>query len=77
MVLDTLLMFALCSPLLGRTAKSLLNLKVLSFGLLAACGFAGVLIQSEVMRALWLILLIGVLAMTVWASWKKFRERSA
>lgn len=77
MVLDTLLMFALCSPLLGRTAKSLLNLKVLSFGLLAAGGFIGVLFQSEVMRALWLILLIGALAMTVWASWKKFREPSA
>jgi hypothetical protein len=73
MVLDSFLMFALCSPLLGRTAKSLLNLKVLSFLLLAAGGFVGVLIQSEVMRALWLILLIGVLAMKVWASCKTSR----
>ena len=77
MVLDTLLMFALCSPLLGRTAKSLLNLKVLSFGLVAAGGFVGVLIQSEVMRAIWLLLLIGALATTVWTSWKKSREPSA
>ena len=77
MVVDTLLMFALCSPLLGRSAKSLLSLKVLSLALLAAAGFAGVLFQPPVMRALWVVLLIGALALTLLAAWQALRERSA
>lgn len=77
MVVDTLLMFALCCPLLGRSAKSLLSLKVLGFGLLAAAGFAGVLLQPPVMRALWVVLLIGALALTLLAAWQALRESSA
>lgn len=77
MVVDTVLMFALCSPLLGRPVKSLLNLKVLSLGLLAAAGFAGVLVQPAVMRALWVVLLIGALALTLQASWQALCKRSA
>lgn len=77
MVLDTLLMFALCSPLLGRSAKSLLNLKVLSLALLAAAGFAGVLIQPIAVRVLWVVLMVGASALTLLASWKALRERTA
>lgn len=77
MVLDTLLMFALCSPLLDRSAKSLLTLKLLGLGLLAAAGFAGVLLQPAVMRALWVVLLIGALAFTLLASRQALRERTA
>lgn len=68
MVFDTLLMFTLCCPLLGRSVKNLLNLKVLSFGLLAGTGFAGVLFQPIEIRALWMCLLIGALAMNLLAS---------
>ena len=77
MMLDTALMFVLCSPLLGRSAKSLLNLKVLSLALLAAAGFAGVLIQPIAVRVLWVILIIGASALTLLAPWHAFRERSA
>lgn len=68
MVFDTLLMFTLCCPLLGRSVKNLLNLKVLSFGLLAGSGFAGVLFQPIEIRTLWMCLLIGALAMNLLAS---------
>lgn len=68
MVFDTVLMFTLCCPLLGRSVKNLLNLKVLSFGLLAGTGFAGVLFQPIEIRALWMCLLIGALAMNLLAS---------
>lgn len=77
MVLDTLLMFTLCSPLLGRPAKSLLSLNVLSLALLAAAGFAGVLIQPMAGRVLWVALMIGASAWMLLASSKAGRERRA
>lgn len=76
-VLDTLLMFVLSSPLLGRSAKSLLNLKVLSLALSAAAGFAGVLIQPIAMRITWMILVVGASVFTLLASWKILRDRNA
>ncbi|MBC7490410.1 MAG: oligosaccharide flippase family protein, partial [Glaciimonas sp.] len=77
MVLDTLLMFVLCNPLLGRSVKTFLNLKVFGFGLLAFAGFAGVLFQPMAMRALWVVLLICILAITSLEPWKTYRESRA
>ena len=51
-----------------------MNLKL---ALLAAAGFAGVLIQPIAVRVLWVILMIGASALTLLASWKALRERSA
>jgi O-antigen/teichoic acid export membrane protein len=77
MVLDTLLMFVLCSPLLGRSAKSLLNLKVVSLALIAAGGFAGVLIQPMAVRIVWVILVAGASVLTLLSSLKILRDHSA
>lgn len=41
MILDTILMFTLCGPLLGRPVTTLVSRNVLGLGLLAAMGFAG------------------------------------
>ena len=77
MMFDTLLMFVLCSPLLGRSAKRLLNLKVLGFGLLAFAGFAGVLFQPITVKALWVVLVICSSILTLLVSLKALRNRSA
>jgi len=74
-VLDTLLMFLLCSPLLDRPAKTLLNLKVVSLTLFAAAGFAGVLIQPTAGRILWVILVAGASVFILLTSSKVLRER--
>lgn len=77
MVLDTLLMFFFCSPLLGRSAKSLLNLKVLSLALLAVVAFAGILIQPIAVRILWVILVIGASVFVLLVPPKVLCKRSA
>ena len=77
MVGDTLLMFVLCSPLLGKSAKSFLNPTVLGLGLLAATGLAGALFESAAMRALWVVFLVGALALTLSTTWLAGHKRSA
>jgi O-antigen/teichoic acid export membrane protein len=77
MVLDTLLMFVLCSPLLGRSAKSMLNLDVLNLLLLAAVGFSGIFIQPIIVRVLWIILVIVLSVVALLVSLKLHREPSA
>ena len=77
MVFDTLLMFSLSSPLLGRRATSLLNRNVLGLGLLAATGFAGVLFQPMTVRALWVVLMIGASILTLVMSLPPLRNRNA
>lgn len=76
MVLDTILMFILCSPLLGCSAKSMLNIKVLNLLLLAVVGFSGIMIQSMVVRVLWVILVMGLSVFALLASLKLHREPS-
>lgn len=75
-VFDSVLMFTMCSRLLGRPAKSLLNLRVFGLGLLAAGGFAGVLIQPITVRALWGVLMTGTSILLLLVSWKTLRVRS-
>lgn len=57
-VLDSLLMFALCSPLLGRPAKTLLTPAVLGAALFATAGFAGMWIEPLGLRFVWLLVLV-------------------
>jgi O-antigen/teichoic acid export membrane protein len=54
MVVDTVLMFVFCRPLLGQPAKVLLNGKVLGMVLLGVMAFAGVLFQPLFIRAIWI-----------------------
>ena len=62
MVLDTLLMFVLCAPLLHRPARSLLTPVVWGSTLVAVVGFAGLLIEPVGLRALWVLVLFGASA---------------
>ena len=57
-VVDSLLMFGLCSPLLGRPAKSLLTPAVLGAALFAAAAFAGMWIEPLGPRFVWLVVLV-------------------
>ncbi|MEO6626810.1 MAG: flippase [Burkholderiaceae bacterium] len=77
MLIDAVLMFVLCSPLLNRSAKGLLKLQILGWGLVAAAGFAGALIQPIGMRALWVALLGGVSVFALAASRQASPLRSA
>jgi O-antigen/teichoic acid export membrane protein len=65
MVIDTVLMFALCSSLLEWSAKALLNARSLGMALLGVVAFAGVLFQSEVMRAIWIVVVLCLAALTL------------
>ena len=77
MMVDTVLMFALCSPLLGRPAKELLNVRVLGLALLAAAGFAGVLFQPFAVRALWVAGATGIAILTLLPAWRAQRAHRA
>ena len=77
MMVDTVLMFALCSPLLGRPAKELLNVRVLGLALLAAAGFAGVLFQPFAVRALWVAGATAIAILTLLPAWRAQRAHRA
>lgn len=77
MVFDTLLMFVLCSSLLGRSAASLVNLKVLRFTLLAVAAFAGILIEPIFVRILWVVLVIGASVYALLVPSKTLSKRGA
>ena len=65
MVVDTLLMFALCTPLLGYPAKTLLNAKVFGSVLLGTAAFAGVLFQPVIVRTIWLSVVLCIAGLTL------------
>ncbi|OZA76463.1 flippase, partial [Polynucleobacter sp. 39-46-10] len=76
MTLDAFLMFILCSPLLGRSVKSIFSIKVFALGFLALLGFSGSMISSLNIRIVWMFLMIFALAWPAMISWQSFRSRS-
>jgi O-antigen/teichoic acid export membrane protein len=54
MVFDTIIMFFLCNSLLRWPLKEIVSLRVLSFTLLGAVVFLGILFQQWTSRAFWL-----------------------
>ena len=55
MSVDTLLMFIFCNALQGWPQKNLINSRILGYALLVALAFAGVLIDSWVVRSVWVL----------------------
>lgn len=53
MTIDTVLMFLLCLPLLGKSVRDILHAKVFGMAMLAAMAFAGVFLSSHYGRVLW------------------------
>ena len=76
MVLDTFLMFALCSPFLGLSARKLLTRKVFGLMVLAAVGFYGVVIEAFNVRVLWVVLIGGTSLGWFLVSLKTHKSRS-
>jgi O-antigen/teichoic acid export membrane protein len=76
MVFDTVLMFILASPLLGRSAKSMLNVKVLIYFLFAVLSFAGFFIQPKFERLLWIFFVMGLSALALLISLRSIRKPS-
>lgn len=65
MVLDTVLMFTACSPLLGRSLKDFLGGKTFGLSLLAVVCFAGVFFELIAVRAVWVAGGLGIAAITL------------
>ena len=65
MVVDTLLMFIVSSPLLGRGVKKTLNPRVVALALLGVAAFAGVLLQSFPLRVWWLLIVTITVGLTL------------
>lgn len=61
MMIDTVVMFSLCSPLLGQTVIKVSGRRIFGLGLLAITGLAGMFFPSVNIRLVWLGLLITVL----------------
>lgn len=66
MVVDTVLMFGLACPFLGRSLPGAITARLVSLGLLAAAGFAGSLFQTPGVRIAWLIAITIVVALTLY-----------
>ena len=65
MVVDTILMFAVCNPLLERSAKALLNIKVFGMLLLGVIAFSGVLFEPIFARVIWIVVLLCIAALSI------------
>lgn len=70
MILDTSLMFTMCSSYLRRPVRNLLSYKVLMLMLLTVIGFSGGLIQSLTVRICWMIFITGISICLLLISWK-------
>lgn len=77
MVLDTLLMFALCSPLLGLPARKLLTRKLVGLVMLAVVGFNGLLVGQFAARVLWVVLIGGASLVGLLISLKAHKNHGA
>lgn len=64
-IVDAVLMFALCCPLLGISAKSMLNPAVFGMVLFGIMAFSGVLFQPLIIRAMWLVTALCVVVLTL------------
>lgn len=64
MTVDTVLMFSMSSTLLGKSPQTLLNVKTLGMALLASFAFSGVLFQSPLTRAIWLVAVLCAAVLT-------------
>lgn len=73
-MVDTVLMFALSSKLLERSAIELLNVWVLGLAILSAIGFAGAFFEPYAIRALWVVGAIGAVILTLLPPLRTIRE---
>jgi O-antigen/teichoic acid export membrane protein len=65
MLVDTIIMFWACAPLLGRSVKEMINLPVLLMGLITLIGFLGLLFESLFARLAWAFCGIAVTIVTL------------
>jgi O-antigen/teichoic acid export membrane protein len=65
MVVDSVLMFSFGGPLLGHLPQTLLNKKSLLMALLAVFAFSGVLFQSPLIRAIWIVTVACIVVFTL------------
>lgn len=73
MMIDTVVMFSLCSPLLGQTVIKVSGRRIFGLGLLAITGLAGMFFPSVNIRLVWLGLLITVLILMLRTSLRVHR----
>ena len=73
MMIDTVVMFSLCSPLLGQTVIKVSGRRIFGLGLLTITGLAGMFFPSVNIRLVWLGLLITVLILMLRTSLRVHR----
>lgn len=73
MMIDTVVMFSLCSPLLGQTVIKVSGRRIFGLGLLAITGLAGMFFPSVNIRLVWLGSLITVLILMLRTSLRVHR----
>lgn len=64
-IIDALVVFALSAPLLGQSVRKFFNVKVLALMFLVVIIFSGIFIESGILRALWLIVLLVMFSLSL------------
>jgi O-antigen/teichoic acid export membrane protein len=73
MLIDTSLMFWVCAPLLGRTARGMIKMQSLLMVVLALAGFTGSEISSLSGRLIWVIFILVIISLIFLFKKSKFR----
>lgn len=71
MTIDTLLMFAFSIPLMNHSVKDIFTIRFFAFSLFALTAFSGVVIESVILRMVWVAVIISLVVVLLMLSIQK------